>query len=110
MRKPIANMGIMGRFITIRITFPINMLAISAQTRSGFVVNIIGPGFSPNIIRAPSMTAVAPEPGMPRAKRCTMAPEVQALLEDSGVDPFDRTFAEAIGIIGNALFDGIRNK
>ena len=41
------------------------MLAMSPQTNSGFSLKSIGPGWSPQIMSPPSMTAAVGEPGMP---------------------------------------------
>ena len=67
-----------------RMTLPTYMLAITAQTSSAFLSNISGPGRSPNMIRAPRITAVVPEPGTPSDSIGTMAPAAAALLEASG--------------------------
>ena len=61
-----------------------NMLAITAQTSSALVVNMSGPGRRPNMISAPSMTAVVFEPGTPSANIGTIAPAEAALFADSG--------------------------
>ena len=60
------------------------MLAISPQTKSGFFENSSGPGRSPQIMKAPSITAVDADPGMPRVNSGTMAPAVAELLAASG--------------------------
>ncbi|MNC90507.1 hypothetical protein D3C83_66130 [compost metagenome] len=60
------------------------MLAMMAQTKSACCWKSSGPGRRPNMMSAPSMTAVVPEPGMPRANMGTMAPADAALLAASG--------------------------
>src|SRR5215213_4699180 len=65
-------------------TLPIYMLATTAQTRFALVVNMSGPGRRPNMISAPSITAVVLEPGTPSANIGTIAPAEAALLDDSG--------------------------
>ena len=73
-----------GRLMMIRMMLPISMEAMTPQAISGWSEKRVGPGFTPSIISAPSMTAVVPEPGMPRVSRGTMAPQEQALLDASG--------------------------
>src|SRR5690348_11686944 len=67
-----------------RMTLPLYMLAITAQTGVAWVGNMHGPGRRPNMINAPSITAVVFEPGTPRANIGTIAPADAALLDDSG--------------------------
>ncbi len=57
---------------------------MTPQIRSPLVLNMSGPGRMPNMMRAPSMSAVVPEPGMPKANIGTMFPETAALFADSG--------------------------
>ncbi len=71
-------------FMMSSMMLPMYMLAMTPQTKSGFFWKSRGPGCRPNIIRAPSMIAVVPEPGMPSVSSGTMAPPVEALLADSG--------------------------
>ncbi len=73
-----------GRFSASRIALPTYMLAMTPQTRSAFFSNSCGPGCRPNMISAPSMIAVVPEPGMPSANIGTIAPLAAALLAASG--------------------------
>jgi hypothetical protein len=63
---------------------PMYMLAMTAQTSSAFLSNISGPGRRPNIMRAPRITAVVPEPGTPSESIGTMAPAAAALFDASG--------------------------
>src|SRR5436190_1442082 len=51
-------MPMSGRFRSSSIPFPIHMLAISPQKRSGLEVITCGPGTMPWIIIAPSMSAI----------------------------------------------------
>ena len=60
------------------------MLAMTAHTRSAFLANSSGPGRMPNMISAPRMIAVVPEPGTPSESIGTIAPAAAALLADSG--------------------------
>ena len=50
---------------------------------SPWVVNRLRPGFRPLIIRAESMMATVPSPGMPRVSRGIRVAPVTALLADS---------------------------
>ena len=84
MRRVAAKSGTRGRFMTTKTILPMNMLAMNAHTKSGLVVNSIGPGFRPYIISAPSNIAAVPEPGIPSASSGTIAPEVAELLALSG--------------------------
>lgn len=43
----------------------------------------MGPGLKPFIIKAPSKTAVTVSPGIPRVRRGTKVPPIQALFDDS---------------------------
>ena len=61
------------------------MLAMSAQSRAPCFSNIMRPGVMSSIIRAPSMTAVAPPPGMPSESSGMSEAPLAALLADSGL-------------------------
>ena len=47
-------------------TFPVYMLAIRPQTKSGRSLKSIGPGCRPQMRRPQSITAAVGDPGMPR--------------------------------------------
>ena len=64
-RKMAAKNGTKASTISTPMILPVYMLAIRPQTNSGFSVNSNGPGWSPQMIRPPSMTAAVGEPGMP---------------------------------------------
>ena len=59
-------------------------LAMTPQISVALVVNMSGPGRMPNMISAPSIRAVVPEPGMPSANIGTMLPDTAELLAASG--------------------------
>src|SRR5699024_11570292 len=54
------------------------------QENSGLSFINKGPGSKSNIKKAPSNTAVAADPGIPKVSKGTIAPAVAALLELSG--------------------------
>ena len=56
------------------------MLAIKPQTMSGWLENKPGPGCIPSITKAPSKTAVVPEPGIPKLRRGTNAPGTSTII------------------------------
>src|ERR1041385_6723387 len=60
-----ANRGTNARTIATPMTLPGYMLAISPQTKSGLSLNSMGPGWSPQMMRPPSITAAVGLPGMP---------------------------------------------
>lgn len=80
----LAIYGINGKFKINRKILPIYILAIMPQNTSGRSVIIIGPGCNPKTRKAPSMTAVVPEPGIPKLSNGTNAPLVAALFDASG--------------------------
>ena len=47
-------------------TLPVYMLAMRPQTKSGLSRNSIGPGWRPQMMSPPSITAAVGLPGMPR--------------------------------------------
>ena len=64
--------------------FPMYMLAITPQKRSGLLLISKGPGWSPRIIRAPIRMAVEGLTGIPRLRRGIKVPLEAALLAASG--------------------------
>lgn len=93
MLKIFAKYGISGKFKISKKTFPRYIEAMIPQKISGRSVIKSGPGCTPSTRNAPNMTAVVPEPGIPKLKSGTNAPLVAALLELSGaasplMDPF----------------------
>ena len=71
-------------FMNTSTMLPMNMLAMTPQAISGRISNSIGPGCTPSIISAPSMTAVVPELGMPIASIGMMEAVADALFAASG--------------------------
>src|SRR5512139_3683033 len=65
-------------------TLPRYMLAMSPQANSGFWVMRSGPGVSPHMRNAARSTAVEADPGSPRERSGTIAPDEAALLAASG--------------------------
>jgi hypothetical protein len=65
-RKIAAKSGTKASTIATPITLPVYMLAMRPHTNSGRSLNSIGPGWSPQMMRPPSMTAAVGLPGMPR--------------------------------------------
>ena len=57
--------------------------SMMAYIMSPWVVNRLRPGFRPLIIRAESIMATVPSPGMPRVSRGIRVAPVTALLADS---------------------------
>ena len=66
------------------IAFPMNMLAMTPQTKSGFWVNRIGPGVRPCMMNAPNRMAIVGELGMPNVSSGIMAPPQYELFAVSG--------------------------
>src|SRR5437667_134923 len=62
MRRIAAKKGTNARTISTPMMLPVYMLAMSPQTKSGFSVKRSGPGWSPQMMRPPSMTAAVEEP------------------------------------------------
>ena len=73
-----------GMLMNRSMKLPMNIDAIMPQATSGCFVKRSGPGWRPSISRAPSMTAVVPDPGMPRVIIGMRAPTLEALLAASG--------------------------
>ena len=65
MRISAANTGTVSNTSTTATMLPTYIEAISPQTKSFWSTNSIGPGFNPQIISPPIMTAAVAEPGMP---------------------------------------------
>ena len=65
MRRIAANSGTKASTMSTPITLPVYMLAIRPHTKSGFSLKSIGPGWSPQMMSPPSMTAAVGEPGIP---------------------------------------------
>ena len=65
MRRIAAKKGTNASTISTPMMLPVYMLAMSPQTKSGFSVKSSGPGWRPQMMRPPSMTAAVGEPGMP---------------------------------------------
>ena len=79
-----ANTLTSGQFKRSSSVLPTYMLAISAHTMAPCFSNISGPGVMSSIIRAPSMTAVAPPPGNPSVSNGTSEAPLAELFADSG--------------------------
>ena len=65
-------------------TLPMYMLAMTAQTKSGFWMKSIGPGWRPYIISPPRRTAIDGAVGSPKEKSGTN-PAVEVALFDASV-------------------------
>ncbi len=65
MRRMAANSGTKASTMTTPITLPVYMLAIRPQTKSGRSLKSMGPGWRPQMISPPSITAAVGLPGMP---------------------------------------------
>src|SRR5688572_5034821 len=64
-RKIAAKKGTKASTTSTPMMLLVYMLAMSPQTKSGFSLNSMGPGWSPQMISPPSMTAAVGDPGMP---------------------------------------------
>jgi hypothetical protein len=73
-----------GKFRIKSINLPTYMLSMTPHTRSGRFSKSNGPGWIPYSMKAPSSTAVVPDPGMPSVRSGTSAPVVDELLAASG--------------------------
>src|SRR6185503_5004892 len=73
-----------GRFKIKRMTLPTYIEAMKPQKSLGSFLISSGPGVTPWTIMAASSRAATGAPGTPRASIGTKAPEVAALLADSG--------------------------
>ncbi len=65
-RRIAANSGTKARTMITPMMLPVYMLAMRPHTKSGRSLKSMGPGWSPQMMRPPSMTAAVGEPGMPR--------------------------------------------
>src|SRR4029079_7961186 len=72
-RRIAAKIGTVDSTSTTATMLATYMLAISPQTKSGRSTKSVGPGFSPQIISPPSITADVAEPGTPSASIGSMA-------------------------------------
>src|SRR5437870_3373258 len=63
-RKIAAKNGTKASTISTPMTLPVYMLAVRPQTKSGFSVKRSGPGWSPQMISPPGITAAVGEPGI----------------------------------------------
>jgi len=73
-----------GRLSTINTRLPINIEAATPQNMSGLSTSMVGPGLTPSVIRAPSITAVVSLPGKPSTSSGINEPTAEELLADSG--------------------------
>src|SRR4029450_10978505 len=83
-RRMAANNGTKASTITTPMILPVYIEAISPHTNSGFSLNSIGPGCSPQMMRPPSITAAVGEPGMPSVIIGSMAATPAAWAAVSG--------------------------
>src|SRR2546422_1370017 len=72
-RRIAAKNGTNASTISTPMMLPVYMLAISPQTKSGFSLNRSGPGWSPQMMSPPSITAAVGEPGIPSVSMGSMA-------------------------------------
>ena len=79
-----AKNGTKASTISTPMTLPVYMLAIRPHTKSGFSLNSIGPGCSPQMMSPPSITAAVGEPGMPSVIIGSMAATPAAWAAVSG--------------------------
>src|SRR5712692_3422067 len=83
-RSRFTNRPTSGRFRINKITLPTYIEAMKPQKRFGSLLISNGPGVTPWTIMAASNSAATGVPGTPRASIGTNAPDVAALLADSG--------------------------
>ena len=83
-RKIAAKNGTKASTISTPMTLPVYMLAIRPQTKSGFSLKRRGPGWSPQMISPPSITAAVGEPGIPSVSMGSMAATPAACAAVSG--------------------------
>src|SRR4029450_10720776 len=82
-----ANNGTKASTISTPMMLPVYIEAISPHTNSGFSLNSIGPGCSPQMISPPSITAAVGEPGMPSVSIGSMAAQPGAVAAVPGEPP-----------------------
>jgi hypothetical protein len=83
-RSRFTNSPTRGRLRMSRITLPTYIEAMKPQNSLGLSWMRSGPGVTPWTIIAASSSAATGTPGTPRASMGTNAPDVAALLADSG--------------------------
>ena len=111
MRTIRAHIPTSGRLRTRSITLPMYMLAMTAQTKSGFWTKSIGPGWRPYIISPPRSTAIDGAVGSPKEKSGTNPAVEVALFAASGAaDPLDRPVAEPLGMLGEPFLEIVGHK
>lgn len=86
MRIKLINIGIIKTLDINKNTFATASPAIVPQTTSADFIISKGPGCKPNMINAPSNTAVPPDPGIPNVKRGINAPGSEKLFVAAGTD------------------------
>ena len=64
-RRIAAKNGTKASTMRTPMTLPVYMLAMRPQTKSGFSLNSMGPGWRPQMMSPPSITAAVGLPGMP---------------------------------------------
>ena len=65
-RRIAAKSGTKASTMATPMTLPVYMLAMRPHTNSGFSRKSIGPGWRPQMMRPPSITAAVGLPGIPR--------------------------------------------
>ena len=84
MRRIAAKNGTKASTISTPMTLPVYMLAMSPHTKSGLSLKSMGPGWRPQMINPPSMTAAVGDPGMPSVIIGSMAATPAAWAAVSG--------------------------
>src|SRR5262249_46883222 len=104
-RRMAAKSGTKARTMATPMTLPVYMLAMRPHTKSGFSLKSMGPGWSPQMMRPPSMTAAVGEPGMPSVimGKSEAPPAAWAAV-------FEAALAEAPGILGEGFGEGVAHE
>ena len=84
MKVSTATQRVMKRRMLTAMMLPTTSAQISVQTRSRCSVSMAGPGWMPRIRKAPIITAMPDEPGMPKNSVGSSEPPSLALLAVSG--------------------------
>ena len=105
MRRMAAKSGTKASTISTPMTLPVYMLAMRPHTKSGFSLNSMGPGCSPQMMSPPSMTAAVGEPGMPSVimgSSAAPAGRVRGRLRRHHA--LDLALAEALGVLARSAW------
>ena len=97
--------------MTTPMTLPVYMLAMRPQTNSGFSLKSIGPGWSPQMMSPPSMTAAVGEPGMPSViMGSSDAPPARVGGRLGRHDALELALAEALRVLREPLGEAVAHE